>query len=297
MQAGPGCCAPEGEAAIPLLATAARHAPAAAPPAPSGRLCTAPTALTRPLSAPRTGKGKNGRGFAASWPRGSCGLRRPPATPGPYTAWSATLCGACGASGDWALGRPPWFETWRENFTSLDWRVSPRPGTRAGAPGPVSGCPDSAPSRPGIAAVLLGSRLGCLEAEVPPDTEAFIRAVGSVFVSTLLTMAMPSWLHRVVPGPWDRLCRDWDQMFAFGKAGKARTGRGVPRALGFAGGARGKEFVCQCRSRKRRGFDSWVGKIPWKRAWQPTPVFLAGESLWTEELAGYSPWGRRESGT
>ncbi|EPY82927.1 cytochrome P450, family 27, subfamily B, polypeptide 1 [Camelus ferus] len=67
----------------------------------------------------------------------------------------------------------------------------------------------------GIAAVLLGSRLGCLEAEVPPDTETFIRAVGSVFVSTLLTMAMPNWLHRFVPGPWGRLCRDWDQMFAF----------------------------------------------------------------------------------
>eukprot|EP00071_Canis_lupus_P052635 XP_538254.3 25-hydroxyvitamin D-1 alpha hydroxylase, mitochondrial [Canis lupus familiaris] len=67
----------------------------------------------------------------------------------------------------------------------------------------------------GTAAVLLGSRLGCLEAQVPPDTDAFIRAVGSVFVSTLLTMAMPGWLHRLVPGPWGRLCRDWDQMFAF----------------------------------------------------------------------------------
>ncbi|XP_036314000.1 25-hydroxyvitamin D-1 alpha hydroxylase, mitochondrial isoform X2 [Pipistrellus kuhlii] len=67
----------------------------------------------------------------------------------------------------------------------------------------------------GIAAVLLGSRLGCLETQVPPDTETFIRAVGSVFVSTLLTMAMPSWLHRLVPGPWGRLCQDWDQMFAF----------------------------------------------------------------------------------
>lgn len=66
-----------------------------------------------------------------------------------------------------------------------------------------------------IAAVLLGSRLGCLEAQVPPDTEVFIRAVGSVFVSTLLTMAMPKWLHHLVPGPWGRLCRDWDQMFAF----------------------------------------------------------------------------------
>ncbi|XP_021061462.1 25-hydroxyvitamin D-1 alpha hydroxylase, mitochondrial [Mus pahari] len=66
-----------------------------------------------------------------------------------------------------------------------------------------------------IGAVLLGSRLGCLEAEVPPDTETFIHAVGSVFVSTLLTMAMPNWLHRLIPGPWARLCRDWDQMFAF----------------------------------------------------------------------------------
>lgn len=87
-------------------------------------------------------------------------------------------------------------------------------------PARVSWCPDSALSRPGIAAVLLGSRLGCLEPEVPPDTETFIRAVGSVFVSTLLTMAMPSWLHRLVPGPWARLCRDWDQMFAFGKGQK-----------------------------------------------------------------------------
>ncbi|EHB07627.1 25-hydroxyvitamin D-1 alpha hydroxylase, mitochondrial [Heterocephalus glaber] len=86
-----------------------------------------------------------------------------------------------------------------------------------------------------IAAVLLGSRLGCLESEVPPDTEAFIRAVGSVFVSTLLTMAMPSWLHRLVPGPWDRLCRDWNQMFAFaqqhverGEAEIARRNQGKP---------------------------------------------------------------------
>ena len=31
------------------------------------------------------------------------------------------------------------------------------------------------------------------------------------------------------------------------------------------------------------GFDPWVGKIPWRRKWQPTPVFLPGKSLWTEE--------------
>ncbi|XP_055973700.1 25-hydroxyvitamin D-1 alpha hydroxylase, mitochondrial [Sorex fumeus] len=86
----------------------------------------------------------------------------------------------------------------------------------------------------GIAAVLLGSRLGCLETQVPPDTETFIRAVGSVFVSTLLTMAMPSWLHRLVPGPWSRLCRDWDQMFAFAQQHVER------RAAEVAGRSPGK---------------------------------------------------------
>ena len=37
-----------------------------------------------------------------------------------------------------------------------------------------------------------------------------------------------------------------------------------------------------------------VGKIPWRRAWQPTPVFLPGESLGWRSLAGYSPWGLKE---
>ena len=41
-------------------------------------------------------------------------------------------------------------------------------------------------------------------------------------------------------------------------------------------------------------FDSWVGKIPWQRAWQPTPVFLPGESHGQRSLAGYSPWGHKE---
>ena len=40
----------------------------------------------------------------------------------------------------------------------------------------------------------------------------------------------------------------------------------------------GKEPACQCRRHKRCGFDLWVGKIPWRRAWQPTAVFLPGES-------------------
>ena len=40
-----------------------------------------------------------------------------------------------------------------------------------------------------------------------------------------------------------------------------------------------KESVCQCTRHKRRGFDPWVGKMPWRRNWQPTPVFLPGKSM------------------
>ena len=50
----------------------------------------------------------------------------------------------------------------------------------------------------------------------------------------------------------------------------------------------GKESACQCR---RYRFDPWVGKIPWRRAWQPTPVLLPGESYGQRSLVGYSPWG------
>ena len=52
---------------------------------------------------------------------------------------------------------------------------------------------------------------------------------------------------------------------------------------GFPGGASGKEHSCQCRRHKRLEFDHWVGKIPWRRAWQPTPIFLPSESPWTED--------------
>ena len=48
---------------------------------------------------------------------------------------------------------------------------------------------------------------------------------------------------------------------------------------------------------KRHGFESRVWKIPWRRKWQPTPVFLAGESHGQRSLASYSPWGHKESDT
>ena len=50
----------------------------------------------------------------------------------------------------------------------------------------------------------------------------------------------------------------------------------------------------QCR---RLGFDPWVGKIPWKKEWQPTPVCLPGESHGERSLVGYSPRGGKELDT
>ena len=61
------------------------------------------------------------------------------------------------------------------------------------------------------------------------------------------------------------------------------------------GGASGKEPGCQCRRSKRRGLDPWIGKIPWRRARQPTPVFLPGQSHGQRSLAGYSPQSHKES--
>ena len=48
---------------------------------------------------------------------------------------------------------------------------------------------------------------------------------------------------------------------------------------------------------KRRGFDPWVGKLLWRRAWKPTPVFLPGESHGQRSLEGYSLQGQKESDT
>ena len=72
-----------------------------------------------------------------------------------------------------------------------------------------------------------------------------------------------------------------------------RGGRSIPKHIGlgptlrsylwfdyegFPGGTSGKEPACQCKRHKRWLFDPWVGKIPWRRAWQPMPVFLPAES-------------------
>ena len=68
------------------------------------------------------------------------------------------------------------------------------------------------------------------------------------------------------------------------------TGRRV--LYHFPGGSDSKSFCLQLR---RPGFDPWVGKIPWRRKWQPTSVLLPWKSHGRRSLVGYSPWGCKES--
>ena len=63
-----------------------------------------------------------------------------------------------------------------------------------------------------------------------------------------------------------------------------------PEQRGLPGDSEGKESACG-----RPEFDPWVRKIPWKRGWQPTPVFWPGEFHGQRNLVGYSPCGRKES--
>ena len=62
-----------------------------------------------------------------------------------------------------------------------------------------------------------------------------------------------------------------------------------PGHYSFPGGASGKEPTCQCRRHKTHGFNPWVRKIPWRRSWQPTPVFWLGVSHGQRSLVGYGP--------
>ena len=54
-----------------------------------------------------------------------------------------------------------------------------------------------------------------------------------------------------------------------------------------------KRIHLQCWRHRRCGFDPWVGKIPWSKKWQSTPVFLPGKSH-GKSLEGYGPWGHRD---
>ena len=62
-------------------------------------------------------------------------------------------------------------------------------------------------------------------------------------------------------------------------------------------GSAGKESTCQCRRFRRRKFDPWVWKTPWRRKRQLTPVFFPGKSHGQRSLTGYSPWVPKQADT
>ena len=65
----------------------------------------------------------------------------------------------------------------------------------------------------------------------------------------------------------------------------------------FPGGSVDKEPACQCRRCRKHGINPWVRKIPWRRKWQPTPVFFPGKSHGQRSLVGCSPHGVVKSQT
>ena len=80
-------------------------------------------------------------------------------------------------------------------------------------------------------------------------------------------------------------------LWSMGLQSQTRLSMHAEALMGFPGGSDGKEPAYQCR---RCGFNPWVGKIPWRRKWQPTPVFLPGKVHGQRSLVGCSPWGGKE---
>ena len=121
--------------------------------------------------------------------------------------------------------------------------------------------------------------------------------VGHDWVTSLSLFTFMLWRTKWQPTPvflpgesqgWGSLvgCRLW------GRTESDTTERlhSPMAALGLPWSLSGQESACQCR---RPGFDPRIGKISWRRKWQPTPVFLPGKSHGQRSLAGYDPWGHR----
>ena len=83
-------------------------------------------------------------------------------------------------------------------------------------------------------------------------------------------------------GPWWNYAK-WNKL--------DRERQGLPRWLC------GKESACQCKRCRRGGLDPWVRKIPWRKKWQSTLVFLPEKSHRQKSLVGYSPLGCKEWNT
>ena len=104
------------------------------------------------------------------------------------------------------------------------------------------------------------------------------------------TCSLKTWATECTANPADRY-RHWDRaLLPYPLSSFMQC---VGRPDDFPGGASDKEYICQCRR-----YETQVpGKIPWRKKWQPTTVFLRGEFHGQRSLVSYSPWNHKESDT
>nr|XP_054505165.1 25-hydroxyvitamin D-1 alpha hydroxylase, mitochondrial [Agelaius phoeniceus] len=129
-----------------------------------------------------------------------------------------------------------------------------------------------------ISWVLFSSRLGCLgdpgDSGDSSDTEAVLQSVGAVLALTLVTMALPRPLLRLVPAPWDAFCHAWDQLFAFAKG---HVDRRVAEVAARGPLAEGDTCVTDLLARERVPVSSIYGNV--------TELLLAGVDTVASTLA------------
>ena len=111
-------------------------------------------------------------------------------------------------------------------------------------------------------------------------------------------LVFPSWILQVKSSvlsdsttPWTAACQ---ASLSIAESDTTERLNRMELDAGASQVALGKEPIYQCRRHERRGFNPWVRKIPWRRAWQPTPVFLPGESH--GQRAGRAIWSIRLQG-
>ena len=122
-----------------------------------------------------------------------------------------------------------------------------------------------------------------------PISQSLLRfmSIESVLLSNHLILCRPLLpLSSVFPSPKLFLKKNFGIQLVYSVV--LVSGVGLPRWLS------GKESACQCRGPR---FNPWVRKIPCRRKWQPTPVFLPGESHGQRSLVGYRTWSHRETDT
>ena len=131
------------------------------------------------------------------------------------------------------------------------------------------------------------------------DLEIIFAAAAAESLESCLTLCdpidgSPPSSHRWQP---TKLSRPWDSPGKSAGVGchfllqcvKVKSEREVAQSCPrYPGSSVSKETACRCR---RTGSNPWVRKIPWRRKWQPTPVFLPGKPHGQRSLVGYSPWG------